>query len=65
MKMEYIPPTEIGRQRSAWFKEHIGPGMTFTEIVRLNDEALHLFPPTEEERRQKTEDLMAMPEFVL
>jgi len=39
--------------------------MTFEEIIRLNDEAPHLFPPTEEERRRKTESLMAMPEFVL
>ncbi len=65
MKMEYIPPTEIERQRSAWFKERAKPGMTFEEVVRLNDEALHLFPPTEKERRRKTESLMAMPEFVL
>jgi len=65
MKMEYVPPTEIGRQRHAWFKEHVKPGMTFQEPVRLNDEALHLFPRTEEERRPKTESLMAMPEFVL
>lgn len=39
--------------------------MTFEEVIRLNDEALSLFPVIEEERRQKTEDLMAMPEFVL
>jgi methionine aminopeptidase len=65
MKMEYIPPTEIERQRSAWFKERAVPGMTFEETICLNDEALHLFPPTEVERQQKTESLMAMPEFVL
>ena len=65
MKSEYVPPTEIGKQRHAWFKEHVKPGMTFAEAVRLNDEALSLFPPTEEERRLKTESLMAMPEFVL
>jgi hypothetical protein len=65
MKMEYIPPTEIGRKRHAWFKEHAKPGITFEESIRLNDEALTLFPPTEEERRLKTESLMAMPEFVL
>jgi hypothetical protein len=39
--------------------------MTFDEAVWLNDEALRLFPPTEEERRLKAESLMAMPEFVL
>jgi hypothetical protein len=65
MKLEYIPPTEIGRQRHAWFKERVKPGMTFEEAVRLNDEALRLFPLSEEERRLKTESLMAMPEFVL
>jgi hypothetical protein len=65
MKTEYVPPTEIGKQRHAWFKEHIKPGMTFDEAVRLNDEALRQFPTTAEERRLKTETLMAMPEFVL
>jgi hypothetical protein len=39
--------------------------MTFDGVIRLNEEALRLFPVTKEERRQKTEDLMAMPEFVL
>jgi hypothetical protein len=65
MKTEYLPPTKIGRQRQAWFKEHVKPIMTFEESVRLNDEALRLFPPTEEERRIKTDDLRAIPEFVL
>ncbi len=65
MKTEYVPPTEMGRQRHAWFKEHVKSGMTFDETVRLNDEALRLFPPSEEERRLKTESLETMPEFVL
>ncbi len=65
MKTEYVPPTEIGKQRHTWFKAHVKPGMTFEETVRLNDEALLLFPRSEEERRLKTESLMAMPEFVL
>ncbi len=65
MKLEYVPLTEMGKQRHAWFKEHIKPGMTLDEAVRLNEEALGLFPQTEEERRLKTESLMAMPEFVL
>jgi hypothetical protein len=65
MKTEYVPPTEIGKQRHAWFKEHVKLGMTFEEAIRLNDEALHLFPPTEEERRLKAESLEAIPEFVL
>jgi hypothetical protein len=65
MKAEYLPPTEIGRQRQAWFRERVKPVMTFEESVRLNDEALQLFPRSEEERRLKTESLMAMPEFML
>ena len=65
MKQEFIPPTETEKQRSAWFREHTKPGMTFSEFIRLNDEALNLYPRTEEERQRKTESLMAMPEFVL
>ena len=65
MKTEYESPTEIGKQRHAWFKKHGKTGMTFEESIRLNDEALRLFPVTKEERRLKTESLMAMPEFAL
>jgi hypothetical protein len=65
MKPESVPPTEIGRQRQTWFKARVKPDMTFEEAVRLNDEALTSFPPSEEERRLKTESLKAMPEFVL
>ena len=65
MKTEYIPPTEGERQRSAWFKARVKPGMTLIETVQLNDEALTLFPPTEEERRLKFESLKDIPEFVL
>jgi hypothetical protein len=65
MKTEFVPPTEIEKQRNAWFKQRAKPTMTFEECIRLNDEVLHLFPPTKEERRQKKEDLMVMPEFVL
>lgn len=65
MKPENLPPTEIGKKRDAGFKGRVKPGMTFEEAVRLNDEALRLFPVSEEERRLKTECLMAMPEFVL
>jgi hypothetical protein len=65
MKEQSTPSTDIRQQRSTWFKEHVKPGMTTEEVFRLNDEALRLFPVTEEERRQKTESLMAMPEFVL
>lgn len=63
MKTEHNP--DIRQQHSAWFKERVRPGMTKDEIFRLNDEALRLFPVTEEERRQKFKDLKAMPEFVL
>ena len=64
MSLEFLPPTEIQKQRSAWFTEHISPGMTMEDFIRLNNEALRLFPRTDEERRLKTEDLMAMAEFV-
>jgi hypothetical protein len=65
MKTEFVPPTKIQKQRNTWFKQRAKPGMTMDEFFRLNDEALHLFPRTEEERRRKTERLVAMPEFVL
>ena len=65
MKTNYEPPTEIGKQRKAWFKQQVKPGMTFEESVRLNDEALRLFPVTTEERRLKMESLTAIPEFIL
>ena len=65
MKTEFVPPTKIQKQRNTWFKQRAKPGMTMDEFFRLNDEALPLFPRTEEERRRKTERLVAMPEFVL
>ena len=65
MKTEYVPPTEIERQRSAWFAERAKSSMTMDEFWRLNEEALQLFPRTDEERQRKTECLMAMPEFAL
>jgi len=64
MKAEYVPPTKMGRQRHAWFKGRVKPGMMFEDAVRLNDEALRLFPCPEEERRLKAESLEAMPELV-
>ena len=63
MKKDTWTPTEIEKQRDTWFKERARPGMTFEEVMRLNDEANNLFPPTLEERRRKTESLRAMPEF--
>jgi hypothetical protein len=65
MKAEYVPPTEIGKQRNLWFKSRVKPNMTLGESVRLNDAALNLFPPTEEERQLKFENLKDIPEFVL
>ena len=65
MNLKFLPPTEIEKQRSVWFADRAKPGMTMDDCLRLNDEALRLFPRTEEERRRKTESLMAMPEFVL
>jgi hypothetical protein len=65
MKTEFVPPTEIERQRNAWFKQRAKLGMTLEESIRLNDEALTLFPPTEEERCLKWESKKDIPEFVL
>jgi hypothetical protein len=65
MKEQSTPPTDIRQQRSAWFKERVKAGMTTEEVFRLNDEAIHLFPPTKEERQEKFERLKAIPEFVL
>jgi hypothetical protein len=65
MKLEYVPATEIGRKRQAWFKAHSKPGLTMDEYISLNEEALRLLPISEEESRLKTESLMATPEFVL
>jgi hypothetical protein len=65
MKMEFVPPTEIEKQRSARFVEHFKPEMSTGERFQLLDQCRMLFPPTQEERRRKTESLMAIPEFVL
>jgi len=63
MSLEFLPPTEIETQRSAWFAQHPKPGMTLDEYLRLHEEALRQFPRTKEERQRKTESLMALPEF--
>ena len=65
MDLEFQPPTEIEKQRSAWFDERAKPGMTLDECLLLSDEARQLFPITEEERLRKFESLKNMPEFVL
>ena len=65
MNLEFLPPTEIEKQRTAWFAARAKSGMTSDEYWRLNEEAYRLFPRTDEERQRKTERLKAMPEFVL
>ena len=65
MKPEYVPPTEIGKQRHVCFKAHAKSRMTMDEYLSLNEEALRQFPISEEERQLKSENLMPMPEFVL
>ena len=65
MKTEFLPPTEIEKQRAAWFQSRARPGLTMDEYWRLNEEALRLFPRTDEERAVKTRFLKEIPEFVL
>jgi hypothetical protein len=65
MSMEFVPSTEIEKQRSAWFAERAKPNMSLDEYWRLNQEAYRLFPRTAEERQQKFERLKGIPEFVL
>ena len=65
MNLEFLPPNEIEKQRSAWFAEHAKPDMTMAEALELNAQIVTLFPKTDEERRQKAEDMENMPEFVL
>jgi hypothetical protein len=65
MNLEFLPPLEIEKQRTAWFKQHAKSGMTFNEFVRRNDEAFNMFPRTKEEQRRKNESLEVLPEFVL
>lgn len=63
--MQPILQTEIEKKRAAWWSEHYKAGMSTVEVFELVAECVSLFPATLEERRQKTESLMAMPEFVL
>jgi hypothetical protein len=65
MSLEFLPPTEIEKQRAAWFTKRTKPGMTMDDFLRLNEEVYQLFPQTPQERQQKFEMLQAMPEFVL
>lgn len=65
MNLEFLPPTEIEKRRTAWFAEHAKPGMTINEYWRLNEKVCQLFPRTDEERRRKAEAMANIPEFVL
>ena len=63
--MNLPPQTEIERQRTVWWTEHFKPGTTFDEKARLNEQVFTLFPTTEQERLEKTEDLKITPELIL
>jgi len=63
--MDFPSPTEIEKQRNAWWASHAKPRMTMDEVIRLSEELFALYPKTKEERDQKTRDLQNMPEFVL
>jgi len=65
MTGDHTSPYEITREREAWFKAHLRPGMPVGEVFQLNEEAVRLFPVTKEELRLKWEYLMTIPEFVL
>jgi hypothetical protein len=57
--------TEIEQKRAAWWAEHCQPGISFSEALRLNEQLIGLFPMTDEERKQRMEDMKNMTEFVL
>ena len=57
--------TEMDKKRQAWWNEHYKPRMSFQEVLALNEEIIGLFPMTEEERKQRWEEMKDMPEFVL
>ncbi|MGA2854825.1 MAG: hypothetical protein ABSE90_11940 [Verrucomicrobiota bacterium] len=63
--MKIIPQTEIEKKRAAWLVEHSKSEMSIGEKFQLLDQCRMLFPATPEDRRRKTESLMAMPEFAL
>jgi len=63
--MKIIPQTGIEKKRAAWVAKHLKSEISIGEKFQLLDQCRMLFPATPEERRRKTESLMAMPEFVL
>jgi hypothetical protein len=60
-----IPQTEIEKKRAAWWAEHYKIGMSFSELCQLNEQLICLFPMTEEERKQRAEEMENLPAFVL
>jgi hypothetical protein len=63
--MKNIPQTEIEKKRATWWAENYKSDMRTGEAFQLIAQCAMMFPKTPEERHQKFEDLMAMPEFVL
>jgi hypothetical protein len=45
MSLEFLPPIETEKQRSAWFADRAKPGMTFEQIVRLMTKPSICFRP--------------------
>ena len=60
-----IPQTEIEKKRAAWWAEHYKPGMSLSEVFRLNEEVIGRFPKPLEEREQKAKDWEGVPQFIL
>jgi hypothetical protein len=65
MDLEFELPTELEKQRTAYFTARAMPNMTMDEFMQFNSEVLEKFPVTAEERQQKFERFKDMPEFVL
>ena len=62
--MTNLRQTEIEKHRIAWWAEHYKPGMSFSEVVHLNEELAGSSPVTQEERDQRAKELEGVPEFV-
>jgi hypothetical protein len=63
--MQDFPQTEIQKLRTVMFAELYKKSMSLNEVYEINCQISEKYPRTEEERRQKTESLMQMPEFIL
>ena len=53
------------RRRADWWVDHYRLGMSVSEVLRLNEELIILFPMTSEERDQRAKEMEGVPEFVL